>query len=460
MKRFFLSPRKHQRIQVQQLNTARPEPVEGSVRAGKQTFFLKLILITTITLFFPSALFSIPRLNLFNSYDRLLATKQTACSCWNVGIALEHAFKQHGFQADEDERGNSNCFRKHTDALQLFQNEQDAIAALKGDTYDNAISQLALQFNINDDDGTHGLFIPTGCFKVDNLLLRAQYYLPYDIALGLYLPFVAMQLKNVVWRPSPRNTSTTFEGNLYTTDAFISEIERIAAINLHGWDRSGVGDLTALVSWERYFPQSRQFLKNVFLNARIGFIFPTGKPSDENSFYAPALGNDANFGILGGFNLELQYSKHAHLGVDIELANLWGIHRSKRIKTDMTQTDLLLLHKAEVFEDPGFLQHFTLYAEAFHLFANFSLRAAYQYTKQEESRLYLDSNHFSVPIANSAESQREWTTHNAVFTASYDFFSRADASLKPHFALSCKYGFNGQRAIVFDTITALLSVDF
>lgn len=419
-----------------------------------KVFFLLLAFIST-----PS-LFSIPRLNLFNSYDRLLATKQTVNSCWNIGVALEHAFKANSFQADEDERGNSNCFRKRADILQLFQNEQDAIAALKGDEYSNAISQLSQQFNLNDDDGTHGLFIPTGCLKVDNLLLRAQYYLPYDIAFGLYLPFVSMQLKNVIWKASPRNTNTTFEGNLYAADDLITEIERVASINLHGWDRSGVGDLTALLSWEHYFPQARQFLKTVFLNARIGFIFPTGKPSNEDCFFAPALGNDANFGILGGFNLELHYSKHARLGFDIELANLWGLHRFKRIKTDLTQTDLLLLHKEEVFEDPGFLQHFTLYAEGFHLFANFSLRAAYQYTKQEESRLYLNSNHFSSPIANSAESQREWTTHNAIFTASYDFFSRADASLKPHFALSCKYGFNGQRAILFDTITALFSFDF
>ncbi len=409
---------------------------------------------------------SSPRLNLFNPYDRLVSTKQTACSDWHIVLALEHAVKAHAYQADEDAFGNSGCFRKRADILQLYQDEQDAIAALKGDTYQTDLSRLAQKFNLNDDNGTHGLFIPTGCLNVDNLMFTGSYYLPYDFALSFYLPFISMSLRNVQWRKSPRNNSQTFDANL--VDDLIGDIEKLAHINLHDWDRSGVGDLTAIASWERFFPQARPYLRNVFLNIRGGLVFPTGKKTDEDIFFAPAFGNDAGLGIIGGFNLELHFCKNLNFGADVELMNLWGISRMRRIKTDPAQTDLLFLQKVPVCEDPGFVQHFTLYGEAFQFLSTLSARVAYQFTKQEEVKLYLDTDHFSHTIANNtesliannAESLREWTTHSAVFTLSYDFFKQAQDRFKPHVELTYKHGFNGQRAILLDTVTVLFAVDF
>lgn len=415
-------------------------------------------LVALLLLVLPCARASSPRLNLFNPYDRLVSTKQTACSNWHIGLGIERSVKARAYQADEDQFGNSSCFRKRGDLLQLYQDEQDAIAALKGNTYQTDLSRLGQKFNLVDDDGTFGLFIPHGKLSVDNLMLSTSYYLPNDFAFSLYLPFVSMSLNSVQWCKSPRNNNQAFDSNL--VEDLIGDIEKIAQINLHDWDRNGVGDLTAMVSWERFFPQPRPFLQNVFLNVRTGLVFPTGKKMDDDIFFAPAFGHDAGLGIIGGFNLELNFCKGLHLGADVELLNLWGISRMRRIKTDPAQTDLLLLQKAPVCEDPGFLQHFTLYGEAFQFLDRLSARAAYQFTKQEEVKLYLDTEHFSPIIANTTESTREWTTHSAVFTLSYDFFSKANDRFKPHLELTYKHGFNGQRAVLLDTVTLLATIDF
>lgn len=410
-------------------------------------------------LFAASARATTPHLNLFNPYDRVVLPPERPCVAWQVWGGFEGVVHARSFQADENEFGIARSFCKRVGVLQLYQDEQDLLAALKGDDFLVVRSQLAQQFNIDDDNGTLGLFIPHGDFGVQNFWLSARYYLPHGFSLSVHLPIMKMQLKNVWWEPSPRAVDTAFDGSI--TDDFIAMIERAGNINLYDWSRAGVGDLTGLVWWAHNYPQMRPFLQNVYLSSRLGLVAPTGKKTDENVMLGLPFGNDAGMGVLFGATMELSLCNYWLFGIDAEFLSLFGDTRVRRIKTDPAQTDLAFLSKACVFLDPGFIQHFTLYGRADHFVGGVSLGVAYQYTKQQDSKLYLGTYHFDPAVANSAEEWLSWTNHSVIFTASFDAFTGDnDPHNKPWLEVFFKHGFNGSRTVAADTVGFVLAVDF
>lgn len=400
-----------------------------------------------------------PHMNLFTPYDRLMTPPINPCACWQFYAGYEGVVNQRSFQADEDECGNSHCFRKHADVLQLFQDEQDLLAALKGDEFTTELAQLSQKFNLDDDNGIEGLFIPCGKFEVNNFMFSARWLLNYGFSVTAHLQVLAMKLKHVTWRPGCHNNLTGFDGNVI--DDFIAAIEAAGDINLHNWERKGIGDIAGIVWWEQDFVQARPLLKNVNLGARAGILFPTGKKADENVMLGVPFGNGGGAGLLFGGTLELDFRHCFLFGVDAELTYFFGKTFNRRIKTDPAQTDLVFLTRACALTEPGFLQHFTLYGRFDHIFKGLSAQVAYQYTKQLDTHIYLATNHFDEAIARRAESLEDWTTHSLVFSLDFDICnSRHEPGWNPYVSVFYKHGFNGSRAVLFDTVGCLVAVDF
>lgn len=419
----------------------------------------KLVALIFLTLMCTRVDAGMPHFNLFNPYDCLVTPGRVSlCNAQIVG-AYEYAFHGCGYQTAENERSNSNCFRKRADILQLYQNEQDALAALKGDIFTSARSQLSQKFNINDDDGSLGLFIPCGKMHISNFMLSARYGFNENFSVSAHLPVISMHLRDVSWKKSPTSNLESFEDNM--TIDFIAELERIGNMHLMGWERTGIGDLAALVWWEHYFPQARPILVGTMLNGRLGFTFPTGKKEEGDYIFCPPFGNGAGVGLLGGAHLDLYFTHCIHAALDVELLYLWGRNQIMHIKTDAAQTDLLFLQRACVFKKPGFTQHFTLSLGAQNFYDRLSLDCSYQFTKQQDTQLYIDSPTFNPIIANAAESLQEWTTHSFVFGLSYDLRTyEHPQAWEPYLEVIFKHGFNGERAVLMNSITGLIGIEF
>lgn len=400
-----------------------------------------------------------PHLNLFNPYDVLVTPERAAACGFQASINYEYAFDGHSFQAEEDERGNSNCFRKRADILQLYQNQQDGLAALKGDVFNSIRGKISQEFNINDDDGSQGLFIPYGKFNVSNIMLSLRYGIDHRFSVSLHLPVLDMHLKNVNWKKAPGNSNQTFDDNLVTD--FITELESAGKVHLFDWHRTGIGDLAGFVWWDQFFPQARPMLRGVNLNARIGFAFPTGKKAEGDYLFCPSFGNGGGISLIGGGKLELFFTHHIKAGIDVELTHTWGSREELHIKTDPAQTDLLLLDRSCVFKKPGFTQHFTLFLGAQNFYKRLSLITAYQFTKQDESQVYLPTATHNQNTANSAENLWDWTTHSFDIGISYDLRTyEKPKPWEPYFGLIFKHGFNGSRAVLMNSITGMVSFEF
>lgn len=413
-------------------------------------------IVVVCSLVYAARVHAVIPFNLFEPYDVLVKGQRPVNSTVQLYAGYEVAVHTRGFMGDDDLGMTSSAHTKGN-VLQLWQKKQDAIAAFKGANPESAIGQQAQFLNLDDDNLSHGIYVPCGKLKVPaNLLFGAQFGLPYNITFAAYLPYRVVELTDVRWRQEQEDA--LFEDIM--TSNLIKTIERVAHMDLRGWKRHGCGDLMLQAEYYMHKPQAKPYLRNVGIELRGGLSLPTGLKEDINKLLALPFGHGGGVGLLAAARLELWFVHNIRLGIDVQIMQLFGDTRVRRIKTDPAQTDLLLLNKACVFTEPGFLQHFTLYLDKVYLIGGLTAQVAYQYTKQTESRLFLCAEGYDINVVNNAESLQEWTTHNLILDFKYEWCVEPTARVKPTLSIFGKWGFNGKRAVLADTLTARFSIAF
>lgn len=425
-----------------------------------------VLLILAVGLGMIGLLDAFPPINLFKPSDRPLQPDPLPCWSSQFTIGYEGAIRVKGFRDDEEECNqvclhSSDKVKKKTNVLQIYQMEQNGLAALKGFDSETKPGQLSQLFNINDENGTQGLFRPCAEFKIPmNLMFSQRFYFNHGLSFGLHLPVFVMELKDVHFKEL-NDTLTTCEQRL--EDHLLRELREVAGLRVNGWKRTGIGDLIAQLVWMRDYPQSKPLLDNVRVQARLGAVFPTGKKANPDELLAFPFGNDGSWGIQFAGGLDLDFCWALRGGVDVEFIYLFGNERCRRIKTVCNQTDLLFLTKLPVFREHGLNQQYNLYVETCNLFGSgLSLKTNYQFLKQNEDRLFAFSDRYDTEIINSAEGVQDWTAHSLILMAKYDFRKHfgTDFWCIPSLTGWFKWGFNGKRALLANTLGLQLSVDF
>lgn len=359
-----------------------------------------------------------------------------------------HAYNSHG---------------KKVNTLEIWNENQDALAMFEGFPDNTAITDFLDNVLGNPlDDGVRGHLVFNGDFKMNaSAGIALRYHVPHSFNVGLFLPFYDMQLNKITFTDLTPESDTVIRTEL--TDQFLARVQQFdATLDLSGWKRAGVGDLALLAEWWKDFPQGKQYLRNVNVEGRFGFTFPTGLKKNENQILSIPFGNDGSAGTLIGGGVNVMWSECVRAGIDAQFLILFGNTRTRRIKVDTTQTDFLLLAQAKVHKEYGIVQRFNLYAETYKLWYGLSLGAVYQYWKEGDDKLTLATNQYSNEIANSAASLEEWTMHQIIFTAKYDFQDVvADTSwLRPHIFAFYKLPINGSRALMASMVGVSLTLNF
>lgn len=395
-------------------------------------------------------------------YDPFFKPVPREDSVWIFSVLAEKGF------------GNAKSFNTHEKVcspLRIWQDQQDAIAMLQGFSENSPQGQLLDVLQGVDvspiDNGTRGHFCVDGNLKLNySLGFSLWRCLPYDFSIAAYLPFYSMQLRDVCWRDLTNPelpTDADVRVKNYLTNNFFANVCALGnGLFIGDWKRSGFGDLTFLLEWIRDFPQQKPILKNVRLNARLGPSLPTGLPVDENKLFARSFGNDGAMGLIYGGSLTLTYGTCFQAGFDVQLQSNFGNTRVRRIKTNVNQTELLLLEKTCVFKDWGLTQQINLFAQALNFFKGWSFFLDYQFFKHGTDHLSVVGNDFSSEIANTARSLEDWTAHTAIIKFTYDFegFCGKDAWVIPSLSIYGKLPFEGKRSALFTTAGIILAFDF
>jgi len=356
------------------------------------------------------------------------------------GILLIGSGKSQAFDAD----GNK------VNDMQLFTHDQNALAMVKGYRAGTEIDGIAQATNaINGDDGVRGHFKVAGDFKIHlSILASVRFYLTNNWWVQASLPFYKVDLKNVTFVDQTKSiTADDLAVKAQITDNLAANVARLGdGLNLESWGRTGPGDLVIMGGWSNSYFQRKPWIKRVDPLIRFGLAFPTGVKKDEDKVMFMPFGNDNACALIVGGGLTINYINRIDAGFDVELTHVFSSTKLRRIKVDKDQTDFLLLTKTETQKDPGFTQKFTLFIEP-QLAFGFSTRLAYQHVRKGDDHLYVISNAYSSTIANTAQSLKEFTTHNIIAQLKWDL-AREDVQFnRPQITAFFVQPFNGRKSV-------------
>lgn len=414
-------------------------------------------------LIFPIAFFSLilisnalHGMNIVNSmwpYDTLIRPTFNNLNRWQLAFYAEGGF--HNAKGFDDEQSVAN-------PLRIWNCQQNALAMLEGFPKESAIGQLRSAL-LDSDNGIRGRFFVDGDLQLNfSTAFAANLYFANDWRIGLYLPVYKMTLKDVAFidqTPNIDNLDKLVHELL--TDHLAENVRLLGCLDISGWQRTGVGDLTLLVEWFRDFRQNKPFLKNVRVNWRWGIGFPTGLRENEDLLFAVPYGYDGAVSMPFGAGIDLTLGTNFKCGIDIQLTQIFGHTRTRRIKTDIQQTELLLLEKTTVFKDSGLVQRFNLYVELYRFLYGLSFKIGYQYLKQGDAQYSLKTQDFSNNIANTSRRLDDFTMHHLIPKFTYDFgYHWPEGRVRPELGLFMRLPFNGKNVALFPTIGGVISVDF
>jgi hypothetical protein len=400
-------------------------------------------------------MYSMFPINLYRAWDINLRPPIWCGENFQWTAWVENGYKAHAYNDDGIEKN----------VAQIWNTTQDALAMLQGFDPSSPVTQFFENvLQSPEDNGIRGHFKVDADFKAKAFGFAWRYHCPYNFTLGLHLPFYDMQLKNITFTDQTQNVSMS---DMIVREELTSQlVNRVAefdpSLNLYGWSKLGIGDLFFIADWYRDFPQGKPILKHVALNARAALSIPTGVKVNVDDILSIPYGFDGSVGFIFGGGINLVWFDVFRGGLDVEFIQLFGNTRERRIKVQEAQTEFLLLSKTEAHKDFGITQRFNLFLEGYRVVRGLSARATYQFWKHGEDKLTLCTNAFSNDIANTAQSLQEWTMHQVIFELSYDFQCDIPKSspFKPQFSLFYKLPFNGERALLLNTVGATFSLNF
>ncbi len=398
-------------------------------------------------------------INLFKPYDMMIRpyvdytteTVQTYVTA-EFGLGKASAWNSEG---------------KASSPLAIWNEKQFGLQMLQGFAPNAGATQLLTKLDANNNGDRGNLCINAELYLDVAGAAALRYFFLEELAVSMYLPFYRYRLTDLCIKDlTPRETPPSpqdYDVHKYLTDpcVFVPTVQEFGCFELENWERTGLGDITFFIDWQRNFPQAKDFLKSVMVAARLGILAPSGKHADQDLVFSFPFGYDKSWAIPFGFTLETLFADYAYAGFDIELTQIFGRSLNQRIHTSHNQTDLILLGKGDVYCDPGIEQQYSVYVGLKNLPQGLNMRAVYQYRKHGEDTLSAYNNCVNSAIANEAISLQDSTLHMAILRVDYDFSVLMDNPfVSPQLELFARVPFNGKRSVGNTTLGFALTLDF
>lgn len=401
--------------------------------------------------------------NLFAPYASSLRLPSAPKKCaFRVGANGEYGQTNTGKNADG----------RKANVLNLFETSQSVLAALEQPTTavattDFIATRNALHILGAYDDGTRGHIALQGKFEQWDVTPHVSYKpcidaIPGALSLSAALPVRGMRVYDV--KLTDKTTGilpVDVDVQSFLTTDMVGNAKKYGNLEMKNWDGTGLGDLAVTLGWSNDYPQTKDSLENVELHAFVGFTAPTSERKNEDKAFAMALGHDGAWTMPIGLGLDLDFKHHIALGAEAQFEIAFNDTKVRRVKTDVHQTEFLLLNKSRVTTDHGLTWKFNVYAQAYHFLGGFSLKAAYEYIKHEADRLTVKEDNISSAAANSSARLKEWNMHHMIFQANYDGFECCkDACIKPQVSVFYKLPVDGKLAVQPQTFGGQLALNF
>lgn len=305
-----------------------------------------------------------------------------------------------------------------------------------------------------------------GKFSLLDMTLSGQYTIPQQLFGGhirgvLYVPIRDAHIKHVEFININNNNQTLTDELTGSKELFQKTINNITPLDFGAWKKTGIGDLVGMLTWDRCFKQEKGGIKSVDLGFNLGMTAPTADERDINKAFSMSLGNDGAWGIPFGLGLGLNSKYKITIGTDAQFLALFNHTGTFRLKTDVNQTENILLQTGRATKSYGLTWQFNLYLKSINFYKGLSVKAGYEYTKHDSDKLTPKSNDFNSSVINSAHSLLEWNNHSIIGMINWDSFLMDETSHgKPQLSIFCKIPVGGRNVVNPYTFGGQLAVNF
>ena len=290
--------------------------------------------------------------------------------------------------------------------------------------------------------------------------------IPGQFFLGMSLPLRSMRVDNVAWTDltdvNADIDNVPWQTNL--TSKLAKYVDAVSGLDITAWSKRGLGDASIYFGWANDIHHGDGALRKVSVHVSGGLSLPTGYQRDANVAFSAPFGNDGSWGIplSAGFNANV--GDDVKLGVSADL--LWLASKSKvrRLKTDLMQSEYLLLTKGDVTTKPGLTMKANLHA-TYRCSDSCKLSMAYKYIQHEKDVLSKLPTGYDVTIANSMNSLGAWSSQDLTIQAEFEgFFGNEEGDERDgnevNLSLFYKLPLGGKRSVSNASVGGELSFAF
>lgn len=199
--------------------------------------------------------------------------------------------------------------------------------------------------------------------------------------------------------------------------------------------QTGMGDFIWLAGWTRNFQQT-EVLDFVDTTIKAGVLFPTAPCKNEDNIFSIPLGYNGHFGMP--FSLDMSLGLYDWFTASFHGGALIFFDRNgcTRIKTDINQSGILKLAKADVTIESGIIWDLGGFIKADHLGKRLSITLGYTFVSKQADHVCSNVNCpppnilIDANIANTDQTLQGWNMNTLHLFVEYDF-SRENCMFGP-----------------------------
>lgn len=403
---------------------------------------------------------AIQHTNFFESYEWILDSNRIFLPETNYttqcGIRGEYGFHFRGYPLDAKEffLENYNVKSVAANPTQYLNFFESAYGPFLGGPSDEVAGQFVQQFTPYNGLTSAQLVAFHGDISLWGVTAFFEQWISRHIKIGYYLPYYQLGLQRLSHEIQQKSE---FYEYAICPDVYLNyQKNGSPAVD---YQLNGLGDSMLICSWQNYFYENRDFISGLLAALRAGLYLPTGRYKQEfmGTFLKIPLGYDAAWGIPFGGSIELDLGCYAGAGISADCITFFGKLMPRYIKTDMRQTDMLVLEQVNSLFNPGFKESFSAYLTTHDREKTLLATFCYQYNKQNESDLILCDTSYSNLIAQTSDWLESWTTHNLIFVFQGELSIQ---NIYTTYEVFFKCGFYGQRAIVANSVGFQININF
>jgi hypothetical protein len=246
--------------------------------------------------------------------------------------------------------------------------------------------------------------------------------IPGQLFMGIAMPICSANVDDVAWEDQTDATADGARNRVWKTN-LTSKIEDYVQaagdLNIRSWSKRGLGDARMYFGWGNSYARGEGAVSKIDVHASIGLSIPTGYQKDYDVAFSIPFGLDGSWGVPLNIGYNIVFGDNLKLSANTEVMWLSAKTKEYRLKTDLSQTDYLILTKGKATKKPGTTWNFDLQA-LYKCSDSCNLSLTHNLVSHQKDVLSAIPECYDLDIVNSLKSLQSYMSQDLTIRADFE----------------------------------------